>query len=160
MDPALATLLTTISTDAIKILGPAAIAAWVSYKVAKHQLEIERVRLHEKDRIAAYKRLFRFARRLENGSFPLATEKRRAFLDAMRGAELQELNADALYLDKESLEILEKLEERYLCMTDGDLAPEMRPDDEETFLEEELFSSAQRLVAQAKNATRIRGVNA
>ena len=153
-------MLTTVATDAIKILGPAIVAAWVTYKATRAQIDLERVRAHEKDRIQAYKELFSFAKKLQNRTFPLAEAKRVAFIELMRSEYLGKLDRVLVYFGEDSLHVLDALESQYVCMTDPNLIPEMSLDDEERFLETDLYQSAQKLIDHAKKATRIRGVNA
>lgn len=160
MEPATAELIQAVATDAIKILGPAIITGWVTYKVARAQIKLEKVRVHERDRMEANKRLFSFVRKLQNQTFPLAEEKRRSFIEIMRKEYFGKLDGDLLYFTDDSLRVLDALESQYICMTNPDLIPEMNPNDETRFLENELFQSAQQLVDQVRSATRIRDVNA
>jgi len=149
-----------IATDAIKILGPAIVTAWVTYKIARSQIDLEKVRVHEKDRIEAYKKLFSFAKKLQNQVFPLAEGKRKAFIETMRNEYFGKLDRDLVYFEEDPLRVLDALESRYVCMTNPDLIPEMDPDEERKFLESELLQSAQELIDQVKHATRIRWINA
>ena len=160
MEPVTAELIREVATDAIKILGPAIVTGWVMYKVARAQIDLEKVRVHEKDRMEAHKKLFSFARKLQNQMFPLAEGKRKMFIEIMRKEYFGKLDADLLYFTDKSSRILGKLESQYICMTNPDLVPEMIPDDEERFLEGEVFQNAQELIDQARGATRIRNVNA
>ena len=142
MEPATAEMVTAVATDAIKILGPVIVTAWVTYKVARAQIDLERVRVHEKDRIEAYKHLFSFAKKLQNRTFPLAEGKKKAFIEIMSNVYLSKLDRDLVYFGEDSLRVLDTLESQYVCMTDPDLIPEMNPDEETKFLENELFQSA------------------
>ena len=154
MDAVTAEVVKSVATDAIKILGPAIITAWVSYRVARNQFALEKVRAHGKDRVEANRRLFLFAQRLRNRTFPLASDKKSAFLSMMDKEYFGVLERDLLYLDDKSLDILEDLEARYICMTDGDLIPEMNTEEEEAFLEKRLYAHANLLRGHARAATR------
>jgi hypothetical protein len=154
MDATTAEAVKSVATDAIKILGPALITAWVSYRIARSQLALEKVRAHGKDRIEANRKLFLFAQRLLNRTFPLASNKKTAFLAIMDKEYFGALEKDLLYLDDKSLELLELLESQYVCMTDGDLVPEMDATEERAFIEETLYKHANLLRERARAATR------
>ena len=160
MDAATADLLKAIATDAIKIICPAAIAAYVSYRTVKRQFDIERIRLHEKDSVDAHRRLLKFARSLRNDTFPLAEDKRRALMDLMRQQYIGKLELDYVYFAGEATDVLDTLEERYVCMTRGVLIPEMDPVDENEFLEHKLFQLADSLAKYVKKTMKDKGVSA
>ena len=160
MDPVTAEVVKSVATDAIKILGPALITAWVSYRVARNQFALDRVRAHGKDRVEANRRLLLFAQRLRNRTFPLASDKKSAFLAMMDKEYFGALERDLLYLDDKSLEILDTLEAQYICMTDGDLIPEMNETEEDVFLEKTLYEHAKLLRERARAATRVLATDA
>jgi len=160
MDTATAELIKAVVTDAIKIIAPAAIAAYVSYRTVKRQFDIERVRLHEKDKVEALKRLLKFAREMRNGTFPLAEEKRRAFLNIMRSHFFGKLELDYVYFSDEVTKLLDDLEERYICMTRGELIPEMDAKEENEFIEHKLFEVADVLTKTVKKTMRTKGISA
>src|SRR5713226_8989682 len=101
---------------------------------SRAQIRLERVRLHDVERVEAHKRLFAFARRLSNRTFPLAENKRRVFLDLMRNEYLGKAQLDYLYFSRGVTKLLDELESQYTGMTNPDLIPEMNPQDEEDFL--------------------------
>lgn len=160
MDTATADLIKAVATDAIKIIAPAAIAVYVSYRTVKRQFDIERVRLHEKDKVEAHKRLLKFAREMRNETFPLAEEKPRAFLDIMRSQFFGKLELDYVYFSDEVTKLLDDLEERYVCMTRGELILEMDAKEENEFIEHQLFEVADVLAKAVKKTMRTKGISA
>lgn len=105
----------------------------------RSQIRLEKVRLHDLERVEAHKRLFAFARRLANTTFPMAENKRKAFLHLMREEYVGKAQLDYLYFTRSVTTLLDDLESRYTCMTDHDLIPEMNPEEENAFLEHQLF---------------------
>jgi hypothetical protein len=160
MDAATADLLKAIATDAIKIMAPAAITAYVGYRTVKHQFDIERVRLHEKDSVDAHKRLLKFARELRNDTFPLAEDKRRGFKDLMSKCYIGQLELDYVYFSEEATQVLDILEEQYVCLTRSELISEIDPDEEKEFVERKLFVLADELAVYVKRTMKAKGVSA
>ena len=160
MDTITADLIKVIVTDALKIIAPATIAAYISYRTMRRQFDIERIRLHEKDKVDAHKRLLKFARDIYKNTFPLAEDKRRAFYDIMRRQYFGKLELDYVYFSDEATMVLDALEERYDCMTRGELIPEMDKDEEESFFEDKLFQLADGLIKYVKKTMRMKGVSA
>lgn len=152
MDTATIDLIKVISTDAIKILGPALIAAYVAYRASKTQFSIEKLKIHDKDRTEAYKRLLAFSRKLRNETFPLAENKRSAFVHIMENEYLERLELDYVYFSEDTTTILDEFESRYFCMTRGELIPEMDTEEENDFIENKLYSMAEDLAKQARKA--------
>jgi len=113
--------LSNVAIEAIKIIGPAAVAAFATYKVARSQFDIEKIRLHDKDRVSAYRRLYVFARNLEKDTFPLSERKEKHFLDMMRSSSYRKIQLDAVYFTDEISNILEELEDNFICSTRGEL---------------------------------------
>ena len=97
-------------TDTVKILGPAIVTAVVALGVARYQLKIERVKLFDKDRTEAYRRLLRFAHKIKNHTFPLAEDKREEFIRIMEQDYLGSVEHDLIYFDEASAKILDELE--------------------------------------------------
>jgi hypothetical protein len=147
-------------TDAVKILGPAIVTAVVAFKVARYQLEIERVKLFDKDRTEAYRRLLRFAHKLKNHTFPLAEDKRKEFKSIMEQDYFGSIEHDLIYFDDTSIKILDELDSRYVCMTHPDLIPEMDRDEEREFLEKKLFGLSEELASQVRKVMRKRRISA
>lgn len=152
MDTATIDLIKVISTDAIKILGPALIAAYVAYRASKTQFSIEKLKIHDKDRTEAYKRLLAFSRKLRNETFPLAENKRSAFVHIMENEYLERLELDYVYFSEDTTTILDEFKSRYFCMTRGELIPEMDTEEEKDFIENKLYSMAEDLAKQARKA--------
>lgn len=156
MDPITANLL----ADAIKILGPAVVTAVVAYRTVKAHFEVERMKLFDKDRTEAYKRLLRFARKLRNQTFPLAERKRDAFKNIMKQDYFSALDLDSIYFGERPIKILDELESRYVCMTSADLIPEVDSNEEKEFLDEKLFNLAEELYEQVREVAHKRGISA
>jgi len=116
----------------------------------KNQLRLERLRLHDKDRIEAYKRLFLFARKLANRTFPLADDKKSDFMHLMSKGYVGKLENDYLYFSSGIIKILDEMEERYICMTAPELIDEMDKDEQRSFIENSLFRLAKDLAKQVK----------
>lgn len=152
LEPATVELIKVIGTDAIKILGPALIAAYVAYRASKTQFSIEKLKIHDKDRIEAYKRLLAFSRKLGNETFPLAENKRAAFVHVMKNEYWQRVELDYVYFSEDTTKLLDEFESRYVCMTRGELIPEMDTEEENNFLEKKLFSMTEDLAKRAKKA--------
>lgn len=147
-------------TDAIKILGPAIVTAWVAFKVARYQLEIERVKLFDKDRTEAYRKLLRFAHKLKNRTFPLAEDKRKEFIRIMEQDYVGSVEQELIYFDEASAKILDELESHYVCMSHPDLIPEMDQDEERRFLEDRLFVLSNELTSHVRKVMRKRKISA
>lgn len=154
MEPATIELIKALGTDAIKILGPACIAAYVAYRASKNQFSIEKLKIHDKDRIEAYKRLLAFTRKLGNETFPLAEDKKTAFINVMKNEYWQRVELDYVYFSDDTTKILDEFESRYVCMTRGELIPEMDTDEEDDIFEKKLFSMTEDLAKFAKNAVK------
>ncbi|MCM0081336.1 hypothetical protein L4X63_07015 [Geomonas sp. Red32] len=60
MDSELLKTITSISTDAIKIIGPAAITAFVGFKAGKVQLELKIAEVERNNRFKAHELLFNY----------------------------------------------------------------------------------------------------
>lgn len=90
-------------------------------------LRLERLRIHEAQRHAAYLNLFKFARRLRNGIFPLAENKRGELHDAIKEHFVL---LDFSYYSDRIVKILDELDETYVCETHPDLISEelIRPE--------------------------------
>ncbi len=149
------TSIKSVTTDVIKIGLPAIVAAVATYKATRGHIDLERVRVHEKERMEANRKLFMFARKLSAKTFPLAQRKEQAFLTIMRQSYFGKLEDVSLYLSDESLALLDELENQFTCMTDPDLIPEMDPGEQSKFFEQGLYDSANKLVVLARKATRM-----
>ena len=83
----------------------------------KLPVQIERVRIHDKDRIEAYKELIVFIRDIQNSSFPLAEDKEADFKEIMKDRYEDKILRNMPYYHKDIIEELEKMESNYLCLT-------------------------------------------
>jgi hypothetical protein len=101
--------------------------------------------LHDKDKIEAHKKLFLFARKIQNQLFPMAEGKRSSFCSLMEKEYFNKIDFDSVYYTDEVLEILAELESRYTCMTRKELIPEMDEKEEDIFIEEKLFKFGEEL---------------
>lgn len=119
-DPEVAAALKEVLTDAVKILGPALIAAVVAVRVARSHLRVERLKIHDMERALAHKRLFAFAKRLEARTFPMAERKEQAFNRLMEEEYLDKLQLDLIYFSDRVFEILDRFEDHFTCMNSGE----------------------------------------
>ena len=87
----------------------------------KLPVQLERVRIHDKDRIEAYKELIVFIRDIQNSSFPLAENKESEFRRLMKDKYEDRILRNLPYYHKDIIERLEKMESNYLCLTNPDL---------------------------------------
>lgn len=117
------------------------------------QFRLEKLRLHDRDRIDAYKHLFAFTGRLSSGLFPLAEKKASAFQSTMKEHYFGKLEFKYVYFTDRIVEILEELEEQYVCMVRPELIPETEYEREE-FLEKKLFELVQELREKARRGLR------
>ena len=131
----------------------------VAFRVARYQLEIERVKLFDKDRTEAYRRLLRFAHKLKNHTFPLAADKRREFIRIIEEDYLDSVEHELIYFDEMSAKILDELESRYVCMSYSDLIPEMDQNEEREFLENKLFVLSDELASHVRKVMRKRKIS-
>jgi len=113
---------------------------------------IEHLRLHDHDRTEAQKRLYRFAKTIENETFPLAENKCEGFRRKMKELYWSTLQLDQIYYSDRVDEILEHFAEMDICMRCAELAEETKSEIH-TFLECEAFSQAEELARLARAAT-------
>jgi hypothetical protein len=85
----------------------------------------------------------------------LAQNKRRVFIDTMERFYKNKIELDYPYFAPQIIKILDEFNERYICMTDPDLIPEMDREDEERFLEKQLFGDAGKIENIFKKAMRV-----
>jgi hypothetical protein len=150
LEPATIELIKVIATDGIKILGPAIITGFVAHRTLKRQFEIEKLRIHDKDRIDAYKRLYVFARKLQNVTFPLAEGKRSDFINIMSKDYFNKMILDSIYFTTSITNILDEIEEQYICMTRGELIAELDQKEATAFLENKLFDYSKSLIKNVR----------
>lgn len=91
----------------------------------RSKIKLERIRIHDKDKLEAYKNLFNFARTITNTYHPLADSELSDFIRTMKGRFKQEIQTHLLYYSTEILKILDKFDEMYFCaMNRADLSTE------------------------------------
>lgn len=151
VDPEVASAIEAVLTDAVKILGPALIGAVVAIRVARSHLHVERLKLHDRDRALAHKRLFAFAKRMETRTFPMAEDKVRAFSRLMEEEYLDKLQLDLIYFSDRAFKILDTFEDHFTCMTRGELRDDTNW---EEFIDQHVFEHARELATLARDATR------
>lgn len=113
----------------------------------KLPIQLEKVRIHDKNRIEAYKELIVFTKELQNSSFPLAENKKADFRKLMKARYEDKILRNLPYYNKYIIERLEKLENNYTCMTHPDLIPEV---DCTEFIEKELFKTVNEMNKEIK----------
>jgi len=117
-----------------------AITLFKTFLDNRANIRIEKLKIHDGNVIEAYKRLFVFAQRLSNETFPLAEYKYNNF--RMRMANSFELmECDRIYFSKELNDILEEFSNAFVCMTSPDLIQETEEYVKE-FIENKLFDNA------------------
>ncbi len=113
----------------------------------KLPVQLERVRIHDKDRIEAYKELIVFIRDIQNSSFPLAESKEADFRRIMKDKYEDKILRNLPYYNKHVIEGLDKMESNYLCLTNPDSIPEV---DCSSFIDKELFEIANKISKEIK----------
>lgn len=142
---AIFTLIGTMSGAAIVVLR--------DYLNNRSKIRLEKVRLYDKERRDAHKRLFVFSQKLSNRVYPLASGKQEAFVDAMR-LYLGKHRSDLLWFSSQIFDIMCKLEDYYLCLTEPDLREETQEEMERYFHNDRLFDTLNTLTKEArKNVT-------
>ncbi|MBI5558778.1 MAG: hypothetical protein HY885_14205 [Deltaproteobacteria bacterium] len=95
---------------------------------SKTQIGIERLRLHERECLDAYKKLYRFITSLGNALSP-PEDPRRDFFDAMKHSYIKEVEPNMLLFTEEIRKMLRELQSQYACLGNPDLIPPMNFDD-------------------------------
>ena len=113
---------------------------------------IEALRIHDKDRTQAHKRLFAFANRVRNETFPMAEDKERGFERVMASDYWGKLQLDQIYFSDRAAEILAHFEGMYTCMNRGELA-DNNADEVRRFFDKQVFAQSQELSTYARSAT-------
>lgn len=91
----------------------------------RSQIKLERIKIHDKDKLEAYKTLFTFARVITKTYYPLADNEISDFIRIMKGRFEQEIKPRLLYYSPQISNILDEFDEMYFCaMNRGDLTEE------------------------------------
>jgi len=119
----------------------------------KSKIRLEEMRLHDKEKRDAHKRLFVFFQKFSNKVYPLASRKQEVFIDDMR-TYLEECRSDLIWFSPQICDIIRELEGHYLCLTEPDLREDTREETERYFRNDGLFDTLNFLTQEAKkNAT-------
>jgi hypothetical protein len=95
----------------------------------KSQISVERLKLHERECLDAYKKLYNFVAHAGYMLFPL-NEPRSDFIALMKGQLFtKEIKPNMLLFTGEIREMLRELESQYTCLGDPDFNPPMNFDD-------------------------------
>lgn len=130
-----------------------AITLFKTFLDNRAKIRIEKLRIHDDNVIEAYKRLFVFAQRLSNETFPLAEYKFDNFRRMMANS-FESIEFDRIYFSKEINDILEEFNSAFVCMTSPDLIPETE-DYVKDFIENKLFDNANKLKALTQKEAKI-----
>jgi hypothetical protein len=71
----------------------------------RSKIKLERIKIHDKDRLEAYKNLFNFARTIIKTYHPLADNEVSDFIRTMKGRYEQEIKTHLLYYSPQILKI-------------------------------------------------------
>lgn len=93
----------------------------------KAQMKIERLRMHEKESLDAYKKLYGFISHTEHTLFPL-NDPRPDFILVMKNSYTKEVKPNMLFFTHEIRNILYKFESQYEALSDLDISPEVNFD--------------------------------
>lgn len=115
----------------------------------KYGLQKERIKLHDKEKIDAYKQLFVLIRKLSNSCYPLADNKHSAFLAIMKNYYKNKVELMYPYYSSDIMSKLDTLDSNYTCLTEPDLIPETQ-DEVNDFINNELFGFTKKIEDQLK----------
>jgi len=94
---------------------------------SKTQIGIERLRLHERECLDAYKKLYRFVAHLGDTLFP-PEDPRIDFIHAMKHSYVNNVKPNMLLFTEDIRKMLRELQSQYDCLGNSDLIPEMEFD--------------------------------
>jgi hypothetical protein len=95
----------------------------------KYQMKIERLRMHEKESLDAYKKLYGFISHAEDRLFP-PDDPRCDFIEVMKNSYAKEVKPNMLFFTHEIRDILFKFESQYEALSaPDDIYPEISFDD-------------------------------
>ena len=113
----------------------------------KSNRKTEVLKIHDLDRIKAYKELIHFNNLIINTTFPLAEDKLRPFLQIMENDYPKFIEMNIPYYTKEIIDLLENFQSTYICIISPDLSGEV---DTKSYIEKDLFSDAQKIDKELK----------
>src|SRR5437870_11170454 len=113
MDPGVLVALRGVVWEVIRTLGTAFIGGFVVLWTARRNLEVEKLKIHEKDRTQAHKNLLLFAQHLEDETFPEAQYKRQEFMRIIECEYLGKLQMEAIYFSEEINKTLDRFRGMY-----------------------------------------------
>jgi len=117
-------------------------------------IKLEKVRIHDKDRIEAYKELIVFTKDLQNSAFPAAESKEEDFKRIMKAKYESKILRNLPYYNKGIIEKLEKMEDCYTCLTRPELISDVDCGD---FIEKELFLMTNEMNKEIKMIIKLQG---
>lgn len=79
------------------------------------KIKLERIKIHDKDKLEAYKNLFNFARSVTKTYHLLANNEVSDFTRIMKGRFEQEIKTNLLYYSPQILKILDEFDDMYFC---------------------------------------------
>jgi hypothetical protein len=113
---------------------------------------LENIRIHDRERTEAFKRLYAFAKNIRNETFPLAEDREAAFNRAMDTLYWSKLQMDQIYFPDRAERILDTYAEMHVCMRRQELS-DVTANETDVFLEREAFELAGELAQIARLAT-------
>lgn len=118
---------------------------------SKTQIGIERLRLHERECLDAYKKLYGFVSSLGNTLFP-PDDPQGDFIVAMKHSYKKEVEPNMLLFTEEIRKMLRELQSQYACLGNPDLVPQMKFED---FIRKRAASLLEELTKAVENQTDI-----
>lgn len=115
---------------------------------SKTQIRVERLKLHERECLDAYKKLYSFVTHAGDMIYP-PDEPRRDFIAVMK-LFTKEVKPNMLLFNAEIRKMLRELETQYSCLGDQDLIP---PIDFDDFIRDKAFKLFEALLKAIENET-------
>jgi hypothetical protein len=115
---------------------------------SKTQIRIERLKLHERECLDAYKKLYSFVTHAGDMMWP-PDEPRIDFIAVMK-LFTKEVKPNMLLFNTDIRKMLRELETQYACLSDQDLIPEI---DFDTFISNRVFKLFEELLKMIENET-------
>ena len=116
------------------------------------ETSLESLRLHDRERTEAFKRLYALAKAIENETFPSSEDRIAGFDRVMDSLYWSKLQMDQIYFPDRVEKILDHFAEMHVCMKRQELS-EDTADEAESFLEKKAFVMAGELAQLARVAT-------